>query len=365
MRILHIVLGLEIGGLERFVQSLIERLSPEFKSFVVCLEKRGALSDRFRNVPIFELGKKPGLRLECIFAIRKLIRQYDINIVHTHNPSPHFYGSVAGFVSGVPVIHTKHGRNYPDSYRKIMLNRMASFLTSKIIPVSLDAANVCQQIEKIPPRKIKTILNGIDTSIYHRNIGQRKKMEEFGIPHSVPIVGVVGRLAPEKDHATLLKACKILFCDGTEFCLVIVGDGPLRKDLETKSRDLELAGHVVFTGMRSDIPDLLAEMDLFVLCSITEGIPLTLLEAMASSLPVVATRVGGNGEVVVENETGLLVQPGDAEALAEAMRKLLRNPSVARSMGDAGRERVVKMFDMRKVAKQYEELYRDLSAHGR
>ena len=182
---------------------------------------------------------------------------------------------------------------------KSLLNRISSYLTAKIVPVSYGCrGRLLGRLRKFPPSKIRTILNGIDTSLFYRNNGKRKKMEELGISQSVPVVGIVARLSPEKDHATLLEACKILSQNQIEFRLVVVGDGPLRKALEATSRQPELAGRVVFTGMRRDIADLLAEMDLFVLTSTTEGLSLTLLEAMASSLPVVATRVGGNAEVV-------------------------------------------------------------------
>jgi glycosyltransferase involved in cell wall biosynthesis len=170
----------------------------------------------------------------------------------------------------------------------------------------------------------------------------------------------VARLSPEKDFATLLRATWILIKDSPDFRLKIVGDGGERQKLEQLSEELNLTNHVEFLGERSDVSQLLPQAGFFVSSSRTEGISLTLLEAMAVGLPVVATRVGGNPEIVVEGKTGRLVQPQSPEALALAMRDLLKDQEGWPVFGELARQRVEQHFNVRNMVRQYEDLYREL-----
>ena len=173
-------------------------------------------------------------------------------------------------------------------------------------------------------------------------------------------IGIVARLSAEKDHQTLLSACKLLADHSSGFHLEIIGDGPLRGTLEKTVRTLGLDKHVSFAGMRHDVPELLRQLDIFVLSSTTEGISLTLLEAMATTLPVVATNVGGNPEVIIDGETGFIVPPQNPGVMANKLLLLINDVNLRRQMGNKGRERVVAQFSIKETALKYEKLYREV-----
>ena len=351
IRVLHIVLSLQVGGLEKFVLDLIDKYPPDIKPFIVCLERKGELGLQYDRLDIDELNKGTGLCLKIIPQLIVLTKRLAIDIIHTHNPGPQFYGAIVGCLTGLPVIHTKHGRNYPTDKKKVWLNRFSSFLTDKIVAVSQNAADVCLKVEKIPSTKVSVILNGIDiNSFFPAGNGPEKA-------RGVVRIGIVARLSAEKDHQTLLKACKQLATHTTGFHLDIIGDGPLRDTLEKTIRTHRLNTYVSFSGMRHDVPELLRQLDMFVLSSTTEGISLTLLEAMATGLPVVATSVGGNPEVVIDGETGYLVPPQNPEEMAEKLLLLIKDESLRRRMGENGRERVIAQFSIKGVARKYKELY--------
>lgn len=360
LNVLHIVLGLEIGGLEKFVLDLVRDSQEEVVPQIVCLQKIGALGEKLSGVTITELGVCDGFKFGTVWAIAKLIKNSNADIIHTHNPAPHFYGALAGLLTGVPVVHTKHGRNYPGSRKRVFLNRLSTALTARLVPVSHEAANVSRSIEKIPEKKIHPIWNGVDVRIFSIGDGRKKYLASLGIHEGHQVVGIVARLSPEKNHACLLQAFAEIYPELPLARLLIIGDGVLRAQLEAEVRALRLEGGVVFTGARHDVPDLLRECDVFALSSTTEGLPLTVLEAMACGLPVVATDVGGNSEAVRDGETGFLVPSGDHHALAKHLKRLLLDPHLASRMGCAGRQRAEDCFDSRVTARKYAELYRSV-----
>lgn len=351
IKVMHIVLGLQVGGLEKFVLDLIDKYSLEIKPMIVCLEGKGELGGRYDDLDIVELRKEPGINIKTVKQLISLIKEKKVDVLHTHNPGPHFYGAISGYLTGRPVIHTKHGRNYPADIKKVWLNKISSFLTEKIVAVSQNAAEICLEVEKIPASKVTVILNGVDTNLFCAvDVGNRK---DQGLVY----VGIVARLSVEKDHRTLLAACKLLTEKTTEFHLEIIGDGPLRCVLEATVKDLDLDKYVSFSGMRHNVSELLRQLDVFVLSSTTEGISLTLLEAMATELPIVATDVGGNPEVVIDGETGYIVPSQNPEEMANKLFRLIDDENMRRQMGKKGRERVVENFSIKETARQYEELY--------
>ena len=358
LKVLHIVLGLQVGGLEKFVLDLVDNYSSDVKSFIICLEEKGELGLQHDGLTIIELSKEPGINLKIAWQLVTLINKYDIDIIHTHNPGPHFYGAIAGFFTHCPVVHTKHGRNYPTAWKKVLLNKISSFLTTKVVAVSANAEKVCLEVEKIPASKVMVILNGIDTNRF--SFAEK----EGGIEHRPVRIGIVARLSAEKDHQTLLNACKILAVQGARFHLEIIGDGILRGTLEKSVNTYGIDSYITFSGMRHDVPDRLRQLDIFVLSSTTEGVSLTLLEAMATGLPVVATDVGGNPEVVIDGETGYLVPMQNPAEMAGRLLLLLNDEKLRRHMGSKGRERVVNTFSIKETARKYVELYDSVAARG-
>lgn len=360
-RVVHIVLGLSIGGLERVVVNLargLQRLG--FQNDVVCLEQGGEFASELATagIPVHVWNKRPGMDWSAIGRLASFLRTEKIAIVHTHNPTPHFHGAMAALLARTTaLVHTKHGRNYPENRKRVFLNRLLASVTDAIVPVSDNAAQVALQIERVNPRKLRRIWNGVDTELYKPRI--RSSLTET----TPPVLGTVARLSAEKDQKTLLRAFQLLRQTPLPPPLprlVFVGDGPRRVELQDEAQRLGVNASVDFLGIRSDVATLLPSFTLFTLSSITEGISMTILEAMACALPVVATDVGGNREIVNPPQCGLIVPPRNPQALAAAWLELLRNPTRRMEMGIAARNRVVTHFSVHHMVNQYATLYREL-----
>jgi len=414
-KIMHLVSTLRIGGLERMVVDLCRGLDRERYEPVVCTLEMGGLAEPLREAGIRVLHpgqRRRGLNWRLGPVLASMIRRERVALLHSHNKPVHLPAVLAARLARVPLVHTRHGRNIPQHKalpRRLTLLRRALYLfTDMTVAVSEDARMVAREIDRVPANRLRLINNGIDTDLYRPAdtpsppAGARVS---YSIPsppggartsHSIPsppgegpvsysvpppsgggpvsssfpsplggegkgegnqIIGSVGRLSLEKDYGTLLRAFDELRRDHPGVSLVLVGDGPKRADLEAEARTLGLADRVVFLGERSDIPALLRGFDVFALSSSTEGISLTLLEAMATALPVVATRVGGNPEVVEEGATGLLVPARNPHELANALRRLLDDRNMAERMGVAGRLRVERRFSLTRMAREYESVY--------
>jgi glycosyltransferase involved in cell wall biosynthesis len=350
LRIAQVTLGLEIGGQERLlVEMARHRDQAYFDWTVIVLGKRGKLADAIEatGVRLVPLGDAGGFRPGLWRQLARLFRQERFDVVHTHDDRPLLYGMPAAWWAGVSTrIHTNHhGRLAHVPWRHRFLMRQASRFTQTFVCVSHDSARYVIE-QGVLPTRVQTLWNGIDLTrfAYH------------GPCHDGSIV-TVARLSAEKDVGALLRAARSVIDAFPKLRFEIAGDGPCRSDLAQLAKQLQLTDHVVFHGEVSDVPSLLARARLFVLPSQSEGISLTLLEAMACGLPVVATQVGGNPEVVEANVTGLLVPAHDPESLAQAIGAIVADPARGRAMGVTGRQRVENNFDIRKMMTQYESLY--------
>jgi len=352
LRVCHVSMCLLTGGLERLlVEFGKNRDGEKFDTSFVALDGMG--------VPAEEL-KAQGHHVECVSDVvagklarlRRLahiFRDGQFDVVHTHNTLAHFYGAFAARLAGVPVVvNTQHGRGCGKSWKARLQFRMANQFTDRVVGVSEDAAELCRQDDARSAERTIALWNGVDLERF-----------EYRGPANQPTAISVARLSPEKDFATLLRATWILIKDCPDFRLKIVGDGGERQKLEQLSAELNLTEHVEFLGERSDVSQLLPQAGFFVSSSRTEGISLTLLEAMAVGLPVVTTRVGGNPEIVVEGKTGRLVAANSPEGLALAMRDLLKDQEGWPVYGELARQRVEQHFNVRNMVRQYEDLYRE------
>jgi glycosyltransferase involved in cell wall biosynthesis len=275
-------------------------------------------------------------------------------VLHTHNPGPHQIGAASRVFYSVPVlVNTKHGRNFPEDRLAVLGNRVASWFTDMVVAVSANAATVAMEVERVQSAKVQVLRNGVDLTRFRPALQPVSAGEE--------VRGIcVARLNEVKDHATLLRATRQVVDEYPGFRLDLVGDGPTEAAVRAEIAQMGLGGHVACLGARHDVGELLGNSDMFVLSSRSEGICVAILEAMASGLPVVATGVGGNPEVVVSGETGLLVPAGSPDELAKAMKTLIKSSTLRREMGQAGRSRVEAEFDLKKVVSQYEDLYHRL-----
>jgi phenylacetate-CoA ligase len=367
----HVVLSLRTGGLERVVLQLVEHMDrSRFEPIVVALEGRGDLAPELERlgVPLHVFPRKRGLDVQVLSDIANLLEQKRIALVHTHNPSPHVYGSFAASLvrhRGVlrpTVVHTKHGRNHPDDGRRVMVNRLAAAFSDRVVAVSDDARKVAIEVERIEPHRLVTIRNGVDTKKVCPGDGKVIR-RALGIADETFHIGCVARLSLEKDHATLLHALSILHGRMPHVCLTLVGDGALRTELEELAATLGLRDAVRFVGSTNDVASLLPSFDVFALSSRTEGTSLTLLEAAAAALPIVATRVGGNAEIVADGETGILVPAGQPRVFAEALETIAMRED-RRLMGARGRADMIARYDLAKMVAAYDTLYTEVLRFG-
>lgn len=353
--ILHVVISLATGGLERFVLDLVEANKHEYDQHIICLEKAGNLAE-CSHVEVVELDLPAGLHLAAAWNIAKVVRSKKVNLIHTHNEKAQFYGGLAGLLTTTPVVHTKHGKNSSE-LSSVVRNYLLAKTCRKIVAVSNDAALECIHLEKIPPKKVLTIINGVNTDRFIPTSNRVPIKKCLSIDEDVPIIGVVARLAAIKDHKTLLMACSLLQIRKLPFILLVVGDGPLRTELSDLVDVLKLNNHVKFLGNRTDVSDLMQILDVFVLSSLSEGISLTIVEAMACAIPVVATAVGGTPEVIIEGQNGYLVPPQDPELLSNRLALLIENPALRKQFGTFGRIRAEDYFSLNRASKEYRNLY--------
>ena len=350
VRVAHISSGLEIGGLEKLLIEFARFANRDrFEMVFISLAGRGVLADRLESLgwTVRTMDAGSGFRPGLILKLARLLRQLRTNVVHTHDIRPLIYGAPAARLARIPrVIHTRHGRDFRDTRRQTTLHNLAARFADHFVCISQDNARFTVE-NGVSRSRVQSLLNGID-------------LERFSYrgPQADGPAVVVARLSPEKDIETLLRACAVVVREHPGFQLEVAGDGPCRASLEKLRRELELQRNVVFHGTVDDVPGLLARAQMFVLPSLTEGISLTLLEAMACGLPVVATRVGGNSEVVVDGETGTLVPAGDPRSLATALLTLDGDLELSWRMGLAGRRRAEQHFDVRRMVAAYESLYR-------
>ncbi len=349
LRVAHVTHGLDMGGQEKLLVEFARHADrARFELLVVSLGGRGVLADDLEALgcPVRTLDTPTGLRPSLVFRLARLFRRWGADIVHTHDNRPHLYATPAAVLARVPrVIHTRHyGLAQRLSRRQSLGVNLLALLTDRFVCVSQDSAREAVA-QGVSPRKVAFIRNGID-------------VDRFRAGHDPDGPAVtVARLSPEKDVETLLQATALVLRDDPTFRLEIAGDGVCMAPLRQTADQLGISGAVAFLGQVREVPKLLARAGLFVLPSLAEGISLTLLEAMACGLAVAATRVGGNPEVVVNGETGLLVPPADPPALAAALLRLRRDADLRRRMGEAGRRRVEQQFAVKVMVAAYERLY--------
>lgn len=348
-RVVHVALGTNVGGMEKLLVEFAKHHNGDrFETTFISLQTRGQLAVELERhgSKVIDFHKQDGWQPSLVFRLAKRLRGLRADVVHTHNTAAMVYGVTAAKLAGVKtIIHTRHGQRLNATARQTTIFRWLSKACHRVVSVCEDGTRLTME-DGVPADRAVTICNGIDLT----------RFENTGPSRTGPIT-VVARLSAEKDVATLIHAVKIAMGASKRFRLRIIGDGVERENLESLSRSLELENVVEFMGQQSEVAELLGEASMFVLPSLTEGISLTLLEAMARGLPVVATRVGGTPEVVVDGETGWLVCPGDAVALADAMIDLHTHPEAASEMGRRGRERVEQRFTIGRMVRGYERLY--------
>jgi sugar transferase (PEP-CTERM/EpsH1 system associated) len=361
LRVVHVLHGLGVGGTENGVANLVTRLGGGFRHTLISMTMAGPLATRVpADVAIHCLGKQAGVDWRAMRELARLLRLLRPQVVHSRN-----WGALdavlAAWPAGIPVvIHGEHGREIADPLgrdrRRRLVRRALSPMVDRFVTVSEDLHRWLIADIGICPRKVQTIPNGVDTERFAPGDPATSRVM-LGLDPARPVVGTIGRLDPVKDQAGLVRAFASVRMNFPDAGLVIAGDGPCRRELEALIASLDLGARVRLLGEQKDVPMVLRAMDVFVLPSIAEGMSNTILEAMASGLPVVATRTGGNPELVEDGVTGTLVPVGDPEALAGAIAGYLGDPVRRTSHGQAARQRAVERFDLGKMVAAYRDLY--------
>ncbi|NVN97971.1 MAG: glycosyltransferase [Geobacteraceae bacterium] len=361
--VLHLILSLEIGGMEQVVVDLVKAIDrSRFVPKVLCLQSLGPLGEELRRAGI-EVILLPSMMPLFSFiypgGLVTAIRCAKADVVHVHSGC-WFKGAVAARYAGVKsVVYTLHGATYAKAGVLKLLEQIAAWLTDYIVTVSGDLATQLGNAGHVPMDKVSVIINGIDTE---RFLIKPEKQVPPATPlqrgESAPIrLGIVARLEPVKSHETLLHAVRQLVDAGADILLEIIGDGSRRLQLETLTQSLGISDRVIFSGAVRDIPQRLVALDIFVLCSLSEGTSVSILEAMAAAKPVVATNVGGNPALITEDENGFLVPSDDPQALATAINRLVSDKALRLTMGEKNRIKVEEKFGKCSMARQYEGLY--------
>jgi len=351
MRVAHVVLTLDVGGLERMVIQLCVALRRRGIDSSIVVLTDGVLVDTARQegIDVTVLNRRSPSLASTVALLRRHFVRRKIDLVHTHNLAPLVAGTLAARLAGVPTINTRHGRA-PLSAPWFIWR-----LTNHVVAVSEDARRELLRHNTIRADKVSVIRNGIDVSAFASGNGADGTAirSALRIPPQDILIGTVGRLTKEKDHKTLLVAFRDLLGRGLPARLLVAGDGELASSVREMVAELGLDNRVHLLGTRSDVPALLRALNLFVLPSISEGLSLTLIEAMAAGLPIVATRVGGNPEVIADGDTGLLVSAADPVGLADALMRVAGNPSLAAALGQQARARALRHFDIDTMAQRY------------
>ncbi len=362
-RILHVVDSLGVGGTELTLAALIGHTRAGFAHSVCCVRAAGPTAIRLSamGVPIAVLGKTRGKNWSLPVRFARLCRQVAPDIVHTRN-----WGSVDAIIGArlarVPVvIHSEHGRDASDpngtNRRRNRARRVLSLFVDRMVTVSEQLQYWLIEDVGIAAAKVSVIRNGVDLDRFRPVQDREALRQRYGVRSADFVVGTVGRLDAVKNQASLLEVVNRLAPTHPNIRLLIAGDGPEKEALQHEAVRRGLNGTARLLGHRDDVPEVLNLLDLFVLPSLGEGMCNTVLEAMAVGLPVVATRVGGNPELVDDGTTGQLVPARDAAALARAIARYAADEQLRRDHGAAGRRRVVEQFTLDRMIERYVALY--------
>jgi glycosyltransferase involved in cell wall biosynthesis len=355
---------MQVAGAEVLVRETIRRLGSLIDPTIFCLDSIGMIGEQLQEegVPVVCLDRKPGRDFGVSRRMADHIRSRSIRILHAHQYTPFFYASLAKPLAGnrPKLILTEHGRHYPDlvspirrAANRLIFNRFADEINACIG----FSAKALSRVDGFSGHRIRVIENGIDLHKYDSNENKEAIRSKLGLHPTRQLIAMIARFHPVKDHAMAIRAFAQVTKKNEQADLLLVGDGPLRQDLELLVRELGITRRVHFLGVRSDVPQILQAVDIFTLTSVSEAASLTLLEAMACRLPVVVTAVGGNPEIVRDGIDGLLVPRGDDEAEARAILQLLNDPLKASAMGRAGRLRVEERYRLEQTVEQYYHLY--------
>ncbi|MEO7433119.1 MAG: glycosyltransferase [Dokdonella sp.] len=365
MKIVHVVENLNRGGLERVVIDLVlaQRAAGDAPR-VVCLFEPGSLAPELtaQGIDVIACRKGAGIDVSALRRLRRALAQDAGDaVVHTHNLLAHDYTALALIgLSNRRLINTRHGMGgNPVGQLRFAVYRLSMRWTHAVVAVCEAARRNLVARERIPSGKVVSVPNGIHVErfIPASTLAHARLAEDLGLPAATQLVGFVGRLNWAKDLPTMIRAFARVCRDRRDVALIVVGDGALRAELAALADSEGVAATIHFLGDRSDVRELLQGFDIFAMSSVSEGYSIALLEACATGLPIVATAVGGNAEIVVDGVNGRIVPPGDPAALAQALETMLADPDRRRAIGSRGRKWALEHATVARMLSGYAALY--------
>jgi glycosyltransferase involved in cell wall biosynthesis len=371
MKIVHAVISLDVGGMERLVLGLIrEGRKAGHEAAVVCTQQSGELAKAAveAGAEVHSLGKPPGRRGEFIHLGRELLERLAPDVVHTHQISAAWCFGPGAASLGIPVVHTEHGNHFSrqDGWlagmKRVLLYRLAARRIDRFCCVSAEIAGAVTRRRIAPASKVVVVPNGVDLEAFEGLPPQAEARNEFGIPADAFVLGTVGRLVEVKRQDFLLRAAAELRRRFADLWVLLVGDGPERANLEALAGELGIGDRCVFAGFQERPEIGLRAMDVFALTSRSEGFPVSLLEAWAAGVPVVAPKVGGIPDVVSHDDNGLLFKPNDFAGFCGAVGRLIDEPRSVAAMVEAARAEVNAKYSLARMAQTYATEYAALKS---
>jgi len=360
LNVLQLTTDSKIGGAENVVLWLARGINKKiFNISICCLAPKGPLFDEANKegIAIYSLELKYWWDLFKAFKLIKLLKDKQIHILHSHLFHANILSRIIGRLAGVPIIiSTEHIMGLEAKWR-LVLNKLTSKWVTRYIAVSFAVGGFLKDKVGIGQYKISVVQNGIDPK---EHLTKENMLSEFGFTNMDKIVGTVARIHKQKGHRYLLYAVKDVIRIFPDTKFLIIGDGPLKNKMEKLSFDLQISNNVIFTGFRNDVLNIMSIFDIFVLPSLWEGLPITILEAMSMKKSVVATNVSGNSEIVEDSISGILVAPGQPAQLAQAIIRLLNDETLRIKMGEAGRRKIVEHFNLDRMIGETTLIYKEL-----
>jgi glycosyltransferase involved in cell wall biosynthesis len=363
MKILHLVSSGGLFGAEKVILNLAAQ-NNGIPTWV------GALKNEHNpHLEVIEEAQKLGLKtvvfdskgkadLKTVRNIRSFLAKESIDILHTHNYKSDILGFLATRFNKTKWVGTNHVWHSTDEKLRFYEKLDAFVLKSAKLIFTVSQEIKDDLIKKgFPAKKLHVISNGIPIQQFDQSSQRQNLRNSWKVSDSDILLGIIGRLAPEKGHEVLFKALQQLISRYPSVKCLVVGDGPLREDLENLTKKMSLSSHVIFTGIRKDIADIYHACDIMINASFIEGMPMTILEAMASHLPIIATKVGGVPQVIDDHKNGILLEAGQPDQLANAIEELVSNPGLRKLLAQKAYQDVCNQFSDKRMAKDYQRYY--------
>lgn len=361
MKVLHIETGRHLYGGAKQVAYIIEGLHKRgVDNILVCQQGSAIATEVSQMAEVHQLSLRGDVDFRLLFQVRKLIKQYRPDVIHCHSRrGADIWGGIAGHLSHLPTVLSRRVDNLEPGW---LVHRKYSWY-DRVICISEGIRQVLLK-QGVPEQKVITVRSAIDVTAWSEHCSREAFDNEFNTQPEQLILGMVAQLIPRKGHSLVLQAMQQLAADYPDLQLICFGQGPLRQALEQEAIERGLQDRVQFTGFRDDLPKWLGCIDMLVHPALTEGLGISLIQAAACSVPVIASRAGGMPEIVRDQLNGLLIEPGDLSALKQAMKRLIDEPHTRQQFGKAGRQLVEQEFSIEQMVEGNLAVYRDLSSTG-